>query len=364
MLLRWPAAVQLAFAACCIPLAAGQSFLSDPLRFWTHESDYAGTGACMSCHAAIFEAQSSSNHARSLRPIGEAPEFAEGLPVNRFDRASGSELALDRGLQGEILLQARIGTRRAGGTLEWAFGSGVKGITPVGHRSDGGWFESRLTWYQSLRGIAFTTGASKYDPENPREALGRELSRQEVAECFGCHTTGYDAERSEPARGEMGIHCERCHGPGQEHAMLAAQGRPPAAAIFNPSRLEGFAQAQMCGVCHGTPPQYNDFDALRLLEETPHSVRFPSQRLVLSRCFNESFGELACTQCHEPHGDVSDEREGLERACLACHDGEARPLGATCPVAAADCSTCHLPKERVMRHSLFSDHWIRVVRED
>lgn len=364
MLLSWPTAIQLAFAACCVPLAAGQSFLSDPLQFWEHESGYAGASACMPCHAAIFEAQSSSNHARSLRPIGEVGQFAKGLPVTRDDRASGSELTLDQGPPGDILLQARFGAQTAVATLGWAFGSGVKGITPIGHFADGGWFESRLTWYESLHDIAFTTGASKYDPGNAREALGRELSRQQVAECFGCHTTAYDAERAEPARGEMGIHCERCHGPGQDHAELAAQGMPPKSAIFNPGRLDGFAQAQMCGACHGKPPEYNDFDALRLLEETPHSVRFPSQRLVLSRCFNETFGELACTSCHDPHGDVSDEAERLEQACISCHSPEARTRGATCPVAEADCSACHMPKERVMRHSLFGDHWIRVVRED
>ncbi len=363
MLLHWTVASRITLAMCFAPLTVGQSFLADASKFWEHESSYAGASACVSCHAAIFESQSASNHAKSLRPIREIPQFAEGLPISRGDRPSGSELTLLRGPQGAVLLRARMDARTETATLEWGFGSGVKGITPVGRLAAGGWFEGRLTWYESLQGFAFTTGASKHDPSDPRAALGRALSQQQVAECFGCHTTGYDTERAEPARGEMGIHCERCHGPGREHVKLASLGGLSQGAIFNPGRLGGFAQAQMCGACHGEPPQYNDFDALRLLEETPHSVRFPSQRLVLSRCFNETFGDLACTDCHDPHGNVSEERQRLEQACLSCHDRRARASGAVCPVATADCSSCHMPQERVMRHSLFSDHWIRGVRK-
>ena len=345
----------------CVPVSVGQSYLQDPVRFWQHESEYAGSDACKACHGDVYERQFRSHHAASLRPVSEVLQFTEGLPVSRADRASGSVLGLDRGPQGDVVLRAEKGSEEARATLEWAFGSGAKGITPVGHVEGGGWVESRLTWYESLDDIEFTTGASQYDPRDAEESLGRALGRPEVAECFGCHTTGYDSERLAPARGEMGIHCERCHGPGQKHVEYAARGRPAREAIFNPGSLAGFPQAQMCGACHGTPPQDNDFDALRLLEQTPHSVRFPSQRIVLSRCFNETFGDLACTDCHDPHLNVADEAAEFDGACLACHQRELRRNAAECSVGVADCASCHMPRERVMRHSMFSDHWIRVV---
>ena len=361
-LLSWQSAISAAFVLVCVPLSLGQPYLTDPIRFWRHESDYAGSEACKSCHWEIYERQLDSNHAASLRPTSEVPQLTEGLPVSRSDRASASTLTLDSDAPYGIRLRAEMDSQTSEATLQWAFGSGLKGITPVGQTLGGDWVESRLTWYESLQDIAFTTGASQYDPRNALESLGRTLTREEVAECFGCHTTGYDPDRLAPARGEMGIHCERCHGPGLEHAKSAAQGLPPRTAIFNPGSLEGFPQAQMCGACHGRPPQDNDFDALRLLEQTPHSVRFPSQRIVLSRCFNETFGELACTDCHDPHGNVADEGGRLDAACLSCHDRKARQHAAVCTVGSADCSSCHMPKERVMRHSMFSDHWIRVVR--
>ena len=342
--------------------AFGQTaYLTDPVRFWQHESEYGGAGTCMACHSEIHARQRSSNHAASLRPAHEVSELASGLPVDRPDRVSGFTLTLSGNPVDGIRLTAADASDSSQMRLEWAFGSGLKGITPIGRTASGKWVESRLTWYESLGDIDFTTGASKYHPRDAVESLGRELTADEVAECFGCHTTGYDEPDSGPRGEEMGVRCERCHGPGRTHVEAATGGLPLQDTIANPGALAGFAQIQMCGACHGRPPQDNEFDALELLERTPHSVRFPSQRIVLSRCFNETFGELACTACHDPHGDVADEAHSFDASCLSCHSTAHRRDAAVCSVGTADCSTCHMPKERVMRHSMFSDHWIRVV---
>lgn len=362
--LNWRNGFPAILALCCTSGLVGQSYLADPLRFWTHDSVYAGSEACGACHSEIYARQQSSNHAASLRPAHEVTEFTEGLPKSVADRASDSALTLSRPDDSVLRLTAAKGAARSMASLEWAFGSGLKGITPLGRTAAGTWIESRLTWYANLRGIDFTTGSSQYDPANAEESLGRELTPAEVAECFGCHTTGFDPSSGTPARNEMGILCERCHGPGLAHVRAATRRDSVNGTIFNPVRLGGFAQAQMCGACHGRPPQDNDFDALRLLEQTPHSVRFPSQRIVLSRCFNETFGELACTACHDPHGDVKDEAPTFDSTCLSCHDTDKRERASVCPTAAEDCASCHMPKERVMRHSMFSDHWIRVGRSD
>ena len=207
-----------------------------------------------------------------------------------------------------VQLSARRGEDSASLALDWAFGSGLKGITAVGRSEDGRFVESSLTWYASLAAFDLTTGATQYDRLTVEDGLGRRLSQQEVAECFGCHTTGYDRRRQAPARKEMGVRCERCHGPGAEHVRSAASGSV-GGRIFHPGKLEPFAQVQMCGACHGTPPQDNDLDAIRYVETTLKTVRFPSQRLVLSRCFNESMAGLKCTTCH----DSAHERRGGAR---------------------------------------------------
>ncbi len=351
--------------AICLPSGLAQpAFLADPARFWQHESDYSGAEACEPCHPRISARQRNSNHARSLRAPDHVPELVFSLPFSVRDRVSGFALEMSSDPARGVRLRSEKGNASGEVSLEWAFGSGAKGITAIGRITAESWVESRLTWYESLGGIDFTTGASQYDPENAVESLGRGLTQQEVAECFGCHTTGFDARSSVPQGDELGIRCERCHGPGKAHAEAAIAGRPTRGTIFNPVTLGGFPQAQMCGACHGRPPQDNEFDALALLEQTPNSVRFPSQRIILSRCFNETFGELACTDCHDPHLDAADEGDSFDAACLSCHGQDSRELATVCPVASENCSSCHMPQERVMRHSMFSDHWIRVVRAE
>ena len=342
------------------PVAA-QRFLEDPARFWQHESEYAGAQACETCHADIFDVQQRSNHALSLHPAREVPQLTAGMPAEKVDPVSQARLRIGPTADGGVQLSAWRGEDRASLTLDWAFGSGLKGITAIGRSGDGEFVESSLTWYASLSAFDLTTGATQYERRTVAEGLGRRLSRQEVAECFGCHTTGYDSRRQAPARKEMGVRCERCHGPGAEHVRSAASGSVREG-IFHPGKLEPFAQVQMCGACHGTPPQDNDLDAIRYVETTLKTVRFPSQRLVLSRCFNESMAGLKCITCHDPHTNAEAERVSHDRSCLSCHAREDANEGSTCPVAAGDCASCHMPRERVMSHSLFTDHWIRVIR--
>jgi len=352
-------------AGCIFALAAatlpGQT-LWTPQHFWKQESAYAGAQACAGCHAEIYRKQAASNHARSLRPLLEVAEITSRVPFEIFDRSSGAKLALVRATDGRLDLVARTGASEELLALEWAFGSGTKGITPVGRFGGGAFAESRLSWYASTGAMDFTTGASKFTPQTNSESLGRTLKKEEIAECLGCHTTGTSRENLEPPRDNMGVRCERCHGPGAQHILQMQKPQGPDKKIFQPGTLDGFAQAQMCGVCHGMPPDDTNFQAIRFIQEAPNTVRFPSQRLVLSRCFNETEDGLRCTVCHDPHSDVAANRSAPEKACLSCHMAAKRARAKVCPVARQDCVSCHMPKQQVMAHSLFTDHWIRVVR--
>jgi len=327
---------------------------------------YVGAVVCKSCHAAIFELQDASHHAMSLRPPEEIAELSSGLPFTFRDRSTNGVLTLHREPQGNLELTASRDQEKARLRLLWAFGSGAKGITPVGQKDDGTWAESRLSWYRdrgSGGGFGLTTGASRQEPQTPGESLGRSLAERELSECFSCHTTGGLPQQARPARHEMGIRCERCHGPGSVHVNAMRQ--PSAAGgthIIHPGRLEPFAQVEMCGACHGKPPRDDDFALLQRIEKDPNTVRFPSQRLVLSRCYNEASGGLKCTNCHDPHADVAAQSASRDSGCLGCHSGQSGARPKRCPRAAANCASCHMPKQRVMQFSQFTDHWIRVVR--
>jgi hypothetical protein len=321
-----------------------------PLIMSAADSDFAGAESCAPCHAAIAQTQQASHHAHTLRSVAAVPQLTSGLPVLYLDRATGSELRLER-TGDQIVLTARKADEEHRLPLQWAFGSGAQGITCVGNRDDGRPVEARLTWYRSLTAFDLTTGATRHTPANVRESLGRELSAEELDRCFGCHGGG-----SEP-----GVRCETCHGPGKPHIAAVKAGGADRR-ILHPGKLDAFGQVQLCGKCHGTPPEDTDLAGLRAIESNPNTVRFASPRLVLSRCFNESEAGLKCSGCHEPHEDAGRSGAGYDRACASCHNRQARARAALCPVGKKNCASCHMPRERVMANSEFTDHWIRVVR--
>jgi hypothetical protein len=356
--------VQVAMRAGLAYFALAQSLaaqgLANPEHFWRQESAYSGAQACSACHANIAKKQEASAHARSLRPPAEIPEITSRLPFELADKTSGATLRIERAGAGLDLVSRKSGSEDRL-SFRWAFGSGLKGITPVGLLSNGQLAESRLTWYRSIESFDITTGAAKFDPQSLSENLGRPLQSDDLAQCFGCHSTGEIPQAGLPRNG-MGIRCERCHGPGQEHIRNMQQARVSDKRIFHPGKIDGFAQAQLCGVCHGRPPEDTDLAMIRLIQQAPNTVRFPSQRLVLSRCFNESAGGIRCTACHDPHTDGVRGPNAGDSVCSGCHQKGSRARVKTCPVAKANCASCHMVKEQVMAHSSFTDHWIRVVR--
>jgi len=83
--------------------------------------------------------------------------------------------------------------------------------------------------------------------------------------CIECHAVAGEKEHRpftghEPRAAELGIACEACHGPAEEH--LRANQDPtrryrlrlsdaPDPTIVNPARLDAKASSQVCGHCHG-----------------------------------------------------------------------------------------------------------------
>src|SRR5437773_390563 len=67
--------------------------------------------------------------------------------------------------------------------------------------------------------------------------------------CDGCHSVNYDITRKTVT--EWNVGCERCHGPGSDHAS-----RPARTNIVNPARLDPMAAVDVCVQCHseGHPP--------------------------------------------------------------------------------------------------------------
>ena len=349
--LAWILVTAFLFMAADLATAAQSSSASN---------DFVGSEKCASCHSEIASVQLKSEHARTLRKVRAVPELLQALPLNFSDKVNGVEYRLEKPAQNELGLDLLASKDQSEEKLQliWAFGAGRKGITFVGRTSAGEYGQGRVSWYQRINALDITTGGEQEPVKNAHDGVAQWLTQKERQECFGCHMTRQaEAPPEVIEEGNAGVQCERCHGPGQNHVEAITQGKAPQGlAIRNPGKFGADEQLQFCGVCHRAP--------LANLSEAVldnRTIRFPAQRLVLSRCYDESNGKLKCTTCHNPHENLQESPAYYDQKCQSCHAGVAS-LGGRCPVSGKDCVSCHMPRVPLMKHSDFADHWIRKVR--
>jgi hypothetical protein len=268
------------------------------------------------------------------------------------------------------VVTASNATATARGELLWAFGAGVQGVTPVGYLN-GSYFEHRFSWYRKHNGLSVSPG----HPQQIKSmyfALGLFESPEDASRCFGCHATGLAVDASgnpDVANITPGITCERCHGPGTDHAVAARTNSPPAIirhAIFNSGRLPPKASIEVCGACHRLPlpgsmstePEKDD----------PAAVRFQPLGLLASKCFRVS-GRLSCLWCHDAHGDAVRDAGYYRQKCLECHSPPPRKSKLTMDVSVVtsckrnqkqDCLPCHMRSTSPSQNLVFTDHRIRI----
>jgi hypothetical protein len=248
-------------------------------------------------------------------------------------------------------------------------------VTLVGHDDVGDARELRLTHYGRASVWDVTTGHLE-KPTDRREFLGRPLGRDGVQRCLECHTTNAHStrERAGPTANEVGIGCERCHGPSGNHLAAMAQ-KFPDPAIARPELASAEQVMAVCASCHSPKD-------LRIGPGDKLAPRFASNSLAWSRCYSESEGAFSCTTCHDPHKNAETSVSFYESRCLACHATQngapprtreegrrvaGRPenvLSKSCPVEPRQgCLKCHMPQvDDIVPHATFTDHYIRVHR--
>jgi hypothetical protein len=332
-----------------------------PTKASGSRQDFAGTQECARCHARKAAFQLSTAMAQAATPASSSGILRE------FDHLTLQlgpySYSIYHGAGGTVYSVSDV-TSSISVPLAWAFGLGNKGQTYVYQRNNY-FYESRLSFYKTIRALDLTTGHLAKSPDNLEDALGRQLDPDTVRRCFGCHTTASTTtDGFEPSHLMPGVTCEACHGPGAKHINLMDEEKTEEGrlAIFNPRRLNPIALVDFCGACHRTWNDVNEMGAIGIT-----NVRFQPYRLENSRCWGNGDPRLACTACHDPHqpfvhGAAYDEK------CLACHvvapaktPARDHP-GKACPVGKKDCVTCHMPRVFVpSMHAPFTDHRIRIV---
>ncbi len=322
---------------------------------------YVGAKACKACHPKEYDAEQSSRHATTLShgagmrkiPLPDGPVADPDDPkiVHTFTREGDN-----------VRVKTKVGDASYEALLDYALGSGHRGITLIGKDSEGIFRELRISQY-SEKGLVWdvTSGFSPH-PSDPREYLGKVLSPSGFRDCIHCHATQFRSitNRSGPEAADRGIGCERCHGPGGNHVLAMERGFPdPAIARF--TEVTGPQRMTACSGCHASDGTFPPTD--------PQFIRFQSTTLPFSKCYVESKGKLDCVTCHNPHEKLETSAKVYEAKCLDCHGpkptkGEDGFRRVACPVnAQSDCLRCHMPtREDVVPHTSFTDHHIRVHR--
>ncbi len=193
------------------------------------------------------------------------------------------------------------------------------------------------------------------------------------AQCLGCHTTGFDADKGTFA--EMGVGCEMCHGPGSVHSaemINAPEGKEAEVAKQTTTNLKSLPpqkQAMICGQCHSAgkdkaghpfPVGFRPGDDLTAVftDTKPAAAGRNQQFSELLQSQKHYEAGAVCESCHDPHGGTKQPHQLLKpinELCMNCHGKADSKSKIEDPVTHVQqnkgnvddsCSKCHMPDGR------------------
>jgi tetratricopeptide (TPR) repeat protein len=353
------------------------------------ENRYVDSKICAACHRDIAANYARTGMARSFFKPATAntiEEYAKTPDYYHVLSDSHYAMTIQNGQYFQRRWQLDAADKEINSEelrIDYVMGSGNHARSYLHRTGRGMLIELPLGWYPEKGGEwGMVPGSDTTHPQTRRFVSYK---------CMFCHN-GYpkipasnNAPGSEPVfLGDLpqGIDCQRCHGPGSEHARTGGR-----ASIVNPAKLSLERRMEVCMQCHlettsgRIPAELQRFDrgtfsyipgqplaefaiAFDHAPGTGHDSKFEAvssvYRMRQSRCFLESAGKLECATCHDPHS-IPRGGEALRHyssICLNCHKST-HPAGVI--ATAADCITCHMPKLRAddAPHVIMTDHLIQ-----
>ncbi|PYS02112.1 MAG: cytochrome C [Acidobacteria bacterium] len=335
-----------------ITVALISAFLSLNLHSQTPPRTYVGSAACGDCHVPIYQRWAKTRMANVVtdpraRPQVVIPDFSKADPLLTFKL---DDVALVYGTKWKQRYFKKVGDDYFPLSAQW----------DVNHKIWRPYFvQPNTDWWVPY-----------YPADNMKRPTG--------PLCDGCHSVDYDINTK--AVTEWNVGCERCHGPGSDHA-----GNPSRLNIVNPAKLDFVRATDTCIQCHSQgQPLNNPINSLfydwpvgfhqglnlkdfwRLEEHklgetnfmhfadgTGHKNRMQGNDFVQSVMYRRG---VTCFSCHDVHGtgNNADLIKPADQLCLTCH-GPSSPNGPhTASIEAhthhragspgSDCVSCHMPK--------------------
>ncbi len=322
---------------------------------------YVGPLVCAECHKDRVAECLPTSHFRTCRP----PDFSmlpRGfLPENARFKQNNNPIEFETQKRGQELVQATLepfanGTRRIESSIDLIYGANpISDEVYLSWRPDGSMWELPIAWVYATD----CWGASGFD----RDAVG-DRARQLTLRCFECHNTWFQhiPGTANVYRHEdmiLGVTCERCHGPGNEHVTFHQKHPTETTShgILYPGGLPRERLIEVCTQCHGNAIRHKGpalaYRPGEELEKHYRTVEPPYTEddhvanqignLRKSKCFQQS--EMSCITCHDPHLTGSPIGNHFQDSCLNCHSATACPEQPRLPLAVCDkCVECHMRK--------------------
>jgi tetratricopeptide (TPR) repeat protein len=308
---------------------------------------YVGIEVCAECHAQRAAAVKTTRHFLACRPATgvAAPGFAPGrgrydtkVPGLRFEMTRSGDDFFATSVQATAAGEQRV-TYKVG----LVYGS-------ANNRD-----EMYFTWQDDR--LCNIPVAWLYPFDRWGDASETMRVHDTSPSCLECHNTWIahvPGTAAQYRRDDMllGVTCERCHGPGQEHVSYHRKhATDQAHAILHPGTLSRDRLMDVCAQCHGNtrmlrrPFSYRPGEPLEACYRTVQAryreddtTTNQVQYLAESKCFKHS--TMTCVTCHDPHSPTS-----ARSGCMECH------TAASCtdqprqpPAVRGDCVGCHMPQ--------------------
>jgi mono/diheme cytochrome c family protein len=178
---------------------------------------YLGSQACEKCHRQIFEHWQKTPMANVVRDPRQHPDaIIPDLATNNVFKFSKDQVAFVYGSIWKQRYFTKVGDDYFPLPVQWEV------------------VNKKWSKYAPP-----PTGADWWTAFYPVDNMHRPTGSL----CDGCHSVGYDIHTKQVA--EWNVGCERCHGPGSEHAA-----NPTRANIISPSHLDYVAASDTCIQCH------------------------------------------------------------------------------------------------------------------
>jgi len=327
---------------------------------------YAGSATCIKCHSNIYSSYLHTAHYIASVPASE--EYIHGsfakdhnvVVINPHEK-----VVMEKHSDGLYQTLYIDGKPAESHRFDMVMG-GVKGESYL-YWEGNALYQLPISYFKQLNKWLVSPG---YTPRMVK------FARAIKTRCLECHASYIhdmpgdaqltEAEQFDKTSAILSIDCERCHGPGAQHAAFQTENPQVKIAKFMVSyrSLSRAQRVDMCGVCHsGNKSQmllstfaFKPGDTLSKFKLADSEGRLDTgsldvhgnqlQLLKSSKCFINS--KMDCATCHDAHQNQKGNTALFTQKCLGCHNtvthNYCKLANATnAAIIKSNCIACHMP---------------------